>query len=108
MSASDVASLAKEVEEFEKRIHEEKKKLAQMRQQLPPESVNDYEFTAHDGSKVKLSELFGDRSELLLIHNMGKGCRYCTLWADGFNGVRQHLSNRAAFVLVSPDDYETQ
>ncbi len=39
---------------------------------------------------------------------MGKGCRYCTLWADGFNGIRHHMQNRAAFVVVSPDAPEVQ
>jgi predicted dithiol-disulfide oxidoreductase (DUF899 family) len=39
---------------------------------------------------------------------MGKGCPACTLWADGFNGVVDHLENRAAFVVSSPDDPETQ
>ena len=32
------------------------------------------------------------------IHNMGKGCPYCTLWADGFNGVAKHLE---AFNMAS-------
>ena len=39
---------------------------------------------------------------------MGRGCRYCTLWADGFNGVYPHLADRAAFVVCSPDPVETQ
>jgi predicted dithiol-disulfide oxidoreductase (DUF899 family) len=34
---------------------------------------------------------------------MGAACVYCTLWADGFNGLVHHLENRAAFVLASPD-----
>src|SRR5262249_204452 len=40
---------------------------------------------------------------LFVIHNMGAGCAYCTLWADGFNGVYEHLRNRAGFVVSSPD-----
>jgi predicted dithiol-disulfide oxidoreductase (DUF899 family) len=39
---------------------------------------------------------------------MGAGCPYCTLWADGFDGVLSHLENRAAFVVTSPDAPETQ
>ena len=39
---------------------------------------------------------------------MGASCPYCTLWADGFNGVFDHLSSRAAFVLSSPDTPEQQ
>lgn len=44
----------------------------------------------------------------MVVHNMGKSCPYCTLWADGFNGVVDHLGNRAPFVVVSPDDPKTQ
>jgi predicted dithiol-disulfide oxidoreductase (DUF899 family) len=39
---------------------------------------------------------------------MGRGCSYCTLWADGFNGIIRHLENRAAFVVISPDKPEIQ
>jgi predicted dithiol-disulfide oxidoreductase (DUF899 family) len=70
--------------------------------------VPDYELTDRDGNKVKLSTLFGDKRDLIVIHNMGASCSYCTLWADGFNGVLQHLEDRAAFIVVSPDDPESQ
>ena len=48
-----------------------------------------------------------EKEDLILIHNMGKKCAYCTLWADGFNGVRQHLQDRAGFVVISPDEPAT-
>lgn len=108
MAKADAQSLEREIEVLEQSLREEKKKLAELRKQLPPKIVDNYVFTAHDGSKVKLSEMFGDKEELLLIHNMGKSCRYCTLWADEFNGIRHHLTDRAGFALVSPDDSETQ
>ena len=57
---------------------------------------------------MRLSELFGDKDTLFVIHNMGSGCPYCTLWADGFNGVFDHLRNRAAFVVSSPDAPDKQ
>ena len=43
--------------------------------------------------ETTLLDLFGDRDTLLAIHNMGQGCRYCTLWADGFNGLLPHLES---------------
>jgi len=43
-----------------------------------------------------------------VLHNMGQSCPYCTLWADGFNGAYAHLSNRASFVVSSPDTPEKQ
>jgi predicted dithiol-disulfide oxidoreductase (DUF899 family) len=39
---------------------------------------------------------------------MGASCVYCTLWADGFNGIHDHLANRAAFVVSSPDPPDAQ
>ena len=30
------------------------------------------------------------------------------MWADGFNGVYEHLASRAAFVVASPNPVETQ
>jgi predicted dithiol-disulfide oxidoreductase (DUF899 family) len=34
---------------------------------------------------------------------MGASCAYCTLWADGYNGIYPHLADRATFVVSSPD-----
>ncbi len=84
-----------------------KRKLVRLRRKLPPESVRDYELKNAYGA-VRLSEMFGDKDDLILIHNMGTGCSNCTMWADEFNGVYQHLQSRAAFVVVSPDGPEVQ
>ena len=108
MNDSDLKAIKEAFEKLEESLNDNKKKLAELRRQLFKIEVSDYTFTAQDGSQVRLSDLFGSSDELLLIHNMGKGCVYCTLWADGFNGVYQHLENRAPFVVVSPDDHETQ
>jgi predicted dithiol-disulfide oxidoreductase (DUF899 family) len=83
-------------------------KIAALRKARPREVVKDYTFTASDGKPVKLSALFGDKDDLIVIHNMGTGCSYCTLWADGFNGFTAHLEDRAAFVVASSDDYKIQ
>ena len=108
MNGADLSALESSIESLEESLIENKKKLADLRRKFLKKEISDYVFLTHDGLEVKLSELFGDKDELLLIHNMGKGCPYCTLWADGFNGVLQHLENRAPFVVVSPDDYQTQ
>lgn len=78
-----------------------------VQQQSEPEVVRDYTLKTPDG-EVSLSELFGDHDTLFLIHNMGASCRYCTLWADGFNGIVNHLENRGAFVVTSPDSPDAQ
>lgn len=75
---------------------------------LPAEPVKDYEFkAAGSGAPVTLSQLFGGRRDLWIVHNMGRKCAYCTLWADGFAGLYHHLAERAPFVLWTPDDPET-
>ena len=70
--------------------------------QIEPEEVIDYEFTTPAGN-VRLSELFGAHEDLMVVHNMGISCPACTLWADGYNGVHQHIVSRTAFVMSSPD-----
>ena len=97
----------KEIEKMEEELLEQHEKLAELKRELPPQEVKDYTLQSADGP-VKLSELFGGKPDLMVIHNMGKGCAYCTLWADGFNGVHQHLESRAGFVLVSPDPVDVQ
>jgi predicted dithiol-disulfide oxidoreductase (DUF899 family) len=74
---------------------------------VEPQAVADYELSGWDGP-VRLSQLFGDKPDLILIHNMGKGCSSCTMWADGFNGVYEHLASRAAFVVSSPNPVDVQ
>lgn len=96
-----------EIEALQQEILEKKKRLAELKRAEPRQKVEDYVFESSSGP-VRLSELFGDKTDLLVVHNMGKSCVYCTLWADGFNGVSEHLENRAGFVLVSPDPVEVQ
>ncbi len=74
---------------------------------VEPQLVEDYVLQGWDGP-VRLSELFGDKDDLFLIHNMGAGCSSCSMWADGFNGVYDHLASRAAFVVASPDPVDAQ
>lgn len=107
MSANSTVDLNTRIKELEYSITATRKELTALRKERSGETVDDYELTRKDGSKVRLSELFGDKSDLIVVHNMGRGCVYCTLWADGLNGVREHLSDRAGFALVSNDDYQT-
>jgi len=85
-----------------RRILDIRDEMRELQAGIEPEPVEEYEFTTMDG-RVRLSALFGPHDELIVIHNMGASCVYCTLWADGFNGVAGHLENRAAFVVSSPD-----
>ena len=99
---------ARKIAEAEAAVMQARARLVEVRRQAPPEPFADHELKDWSGNGVHLSELFGDSDELIVIHNMGIRCSYCTLWADGFNGVREHLENRAGFVVVSPDSPEVQ
>lgn len=97
-----------ELEALYQEIEAKQKQLVELLKAEEPEPVEDYTFAGPGGEAIPLSELFGDKDDLVLVHNMGSGCPYCTLWADGFNGVVPHLEDRAGFVVVSPDDPEKQ
>ena len=96
-----------EADKLELELMEKAQKLAELRSREPSAVVDDYTFDTLIGS-VTLTDLFAGRDKLLLIHNMGQGCRYCTLWADGINGIIDHLEDAMAIVLVSKDDPEVQ
>lgn len=85
-----------------------RKQMRALQAKVEPQPVEDYRFKRAGSGEARLSELFGDKDTLFVIHNMGQTCPYCTLWADGFSGVYHHLSNRAAFVVSSPDMPKTQ
>jgi predicted dithiol-disulfide oxidoreductase (DUF899 family) len=90
------------IEALEKRIFDLTRQLHALYRAAPGAAVPDYTFDTLDG-QVTLLDLFGERQRLMMIHNMGQGCRYCTLWADGFNGFVPHLESTLALVLVSRD-----
>jgi predicted dithiol-disulfide oxidoreductase (DUF899 family) len=96
-----------EAETLEAEIMEKASRLARLRAAEPAVEVKDYEFQTLNGP-ARLSALFADRDRLLMIHNMGGGCRYCTTWADGINGVLRHLEEAMAVVLVSKDPPDVQ
>ena len=92
---------------YRQEIAELRQKMRAAQAEIEPQVVQDYVFST-TGAPRKLSELFGAKDDLILIHNMGKKCPSCTLWADGFNGVYHHLADRAAFVVSSPDSPSAQ
>ena len=95
MASTEIATLEAQIFELTTRLN-------QLRKAEAGAEIRNYMFTTLTGD-ASLLELFGDRDTLLLIHNMGQGCRYCTLWADGFNGFLPHLESAMSVVLVSRD-----
>lgn len=99
----EIARLTRQVEEAQARLASALR--SQRSQQGWGAGVGEYAFRmAGSGAPVRLSELFGGGRDLIIVHNMGRSCSYCTLWADGFNGLYSHIATRTAFVLSTPDD----
>ena len=96
-----------DIESLERQVAELTAKLNAARRKAGGREVPDYALWSLAG-EVRLSSLFSGADRLLAIHNMGQGCRYCTLWADGFNGFLPHLESAVAVALLSRDDPETQ
>jgi predicted dithiol-disulfide oxidoreductase (DUF899 family) len=100
--------MKKQVVDLESRIKALEIELSQLKAAtIANVVIPDYSLTDERG-KVSLKQLFAGRQELLVVHNMGAGCPYCTAYADGFNGVLHHFLSRAAFVVISPDTPEVQ
>lgn len=93
------------IEALQQEIKQKQQELVALRKQLPLEEIKNYEFKNIDGHTIDLLSLFQESNELLIIHNMGKSCRYCTMWADGLRGYSQIMNDRMPWVLTSPDSY---
>ena len=98
----------RQIDELEYRIKALQAEATALRRQRPREKVRDYELMDQDGRAVALSALFDGRDRLILVHNMGRACAFCTLWADGFNAYLPYLESRAALVVSSPDEPHVQ
>lgn len=94
-------------QELLKKIYDLKLELSELRKSATPELVKDYHFQTAEGSTT-LANLFGDKNELIIVHNMGESCDYCTMWADGFQGYMPYITNRASVVIVNGDPIENQ
>ena len=104
MGSQDVQS---EIQATEQQILELNQRLVELRKANTGGDVPNYTFRTQAG-EASLLDLFGGLDRLLAIHNMGQGCRYCTLWADGFNGFLPHLESVMSVVVVSKDHPDTQ
>jgi predicted dithiol-disulfide oxidoreductase (DUF899 family) len=107
MDARTFADAEKELDLQEQRVRAETEKLLQMHRERKPQAVKDYTFKT-PSKTVTLSQLFGDKKQLIVIQNMGADCPYCTLWADGFTGFARHFESYAGFALVNGDTPEAQ
>jgi predicted dithiol-disulfide oxidoreductase (DUF899 family) len=96
----------------EQELIDKKKAVAEKRRKLPPggELKEDYTFQwASDGKvgrRVKFSELFGDKTTLLLYSfmfgpNWDKPCPSCTSLMDGFDRIWYSVAQDVAFAAIA-------
>lgn len=96
-----------EIQKTENAIYQLVRKLEKLRKESQLSEVKNYRFQDLNG-EITLLDLFSDKEKLFAIHNMGQGCRYCTLWADGVNSFLPHLEDKFSVVLLSKDSPEIQ
>jgi predicted dithiol-disulfide oxidoreductase (DUF899 family) len=96
------ADATRRLADFRQQITRIRRQMRRVQAAIEPQVVSDYRFATLEGN-TRLSQLFGRRRSLFVVMNMGSSCPYCTLWADGYNGIYEHLADRAAFVVASPD-----
>ncbi len=101
--AAEKQQTQKELAAGMQQLTELRKKQTELKRRLGKRDLADIHLTGADGKPVRLSALFGEKQDMLLIHNMGTSCAYCTLWADGLKGLQRHLEGRAALVVETPD-----
>ncbi len=96
----------------EKELTRLRDELSRQRRSLPWVKVTKpYVFEGAEGRR-SLSDLFADRSQLVVYHFMygpdwDEGCPSCSFWADNFEGIPIHLAHRdATLVAVSRAPYE--
>jgi predicted dithiol-disulfide oxidoreductase (DUF899 family) len=91
----------------EKELTHAREALAEARRALPSVRVDaPYVFATERGPRT-LAELFDGRGQLLVYHFMfadswQAGCKSCSFWADGYDGLLPHLAARdVTLVAVS-------
>ena len=83
--------------------------VAAMRRDLPAGGApkTDYEFeTVPDGSKVRLSQLFADGHDTLLLYSFmyapdGHACPMCTSFLDSLDRAAAQIGRRASLAVIA-------
>lgn len=99
--------ITQKIQDLEKVMYDTAVQLEKLRRDTKPVEVKNYQFKSLLGD-VTLLDFFGKKDKLIVVHNMGQGCRWCTSWADALNGVLVHLESQFSVVVVSKDPPEVQ
>lgn len=105
VTTAEWVSARKALLAMEKEFSRVRDDLARRRRELPWEKVEKrYVFDGPNGQQT-LSELFDDRSQLIVYHFMfgpgwKEGCPSCSFISDGFDGTLPHLTARDTTLAV--------
>jgi len=98
---------SRELKRAELELMLQRERVAELRRALPTGPVvENYTFDSSDGP-VELQDLFtGPDRTLILYHFMfgkaqSQACPMCSMWADGWNAVADHLGERVDLAMVS-------
>lgn len=107
VSPAEWLDARKELLAKEKEFTRLRDELSRKRREMPWEKVEkNYVFEGSRG-KIKLADLFGGRSQLIVYHFMfgpgwKEGCPSCSFLADSFDAATVHLGQRdTAFAAIS-------
>jgi predicted dithiol-disulfide oxidoreductase (DUF899 family) len=99
--------MTEEIKSLEMRLYEDGCRLAELRAQQEPEPFEDFTLQTAEGPRP-LSSFLGPKGRLLVIHNMGESCDYCTLWADVLTACIPWMDEETGWLLVNGDSLKQQ
>ncbi len=103
----------------ERELRDHREQVAELRRALPPGPVIDQRYVFLEGDpdlavddpttyhQTTFDELFTSGKESLVVYHMmfapewDQGCRMCSMWLDGLNGVARHIEENASFVVIA-------
>src|SRR5215467_8128143 len=107
VSQKEWISVRKKLLLKEKRFSKLRDELNLQRRKLPWVKVEKEYVFQTPGGKVALRDLFKRKSQLIVYHFMfgpgwKEGCPHCSFWADHYDSVNIHISQRdTAFAVIS-------
>jgi predicted dithiol-disulfide oxidoreductase (DUF899 family) len=108
--AARTALLAEEIE-----LRRQTERVAALRRALPPggEVPEDYVFIGEDGQSVRLSELFGDKTTLVVYTWMfgpqrKRPCPMCTAFLGSLDGEARDIEQQVPLIIVGKAPIDRQ
>ena len=107
VSQDEWLAARRELLKKEKEFTRLRDKLTAQIRALPWRKIDKAYFFNGPTGKQSLLDLFGKSTQLAVYHFMlgpdwEQGCKSCSFWADGFQGIPIHLAHRdVSFVVVS-------